>query len=574
MKCVSIAFGTLAGVVLAVAAIPFATWQPALSSWAADGTVTSFTPERYERLRIAAATVAMLLGVAAIQATRSPNALQNWWAARIAGGRDQLHAARDALQHDAVLIGASTLLALGLRLPYADQPLRYDEAYTWLEYASQPLYLGLSLYHDPNNHLGHTLLVHLSSQVFGDAPWALRLPALVAGTMLAPACAVVLRRWGRAAQWIAGLAVAAHPVLIEFSTLARGYALLALLIVALVGLTWNVVRPTGTPHLWCWSTVASLALWTVPTSLYAVAGCLLWLLAQSRAERAQLLAVAKLAALTGLLTVGLYAPVLIFSGPAAILSNPHVQPLPWAEFVDRIPAAVTQTRDFLLLDSPPFVVALGALAVLVALARAPDHHNLRTLTAALLLGTGLTVLQRVHPPARIWIYFVPLTIGLGSIGWATILQASAGLHWLRVLATLLAASAITTPLVRSIATDSIRRSPEGGAFPGARGAAALLHQVQRTDEPVLAACPAHAPLVYYALQFGMNRHDFPARWPPASTAPSLLLVVNQTTGETPAGLLRGFGLPRAWHTARRETLAKEPDWQLVRVTPTVAPRPQ
>src|SRR5205823_10426576 len=80
-----------------------------------------------------------------------------------------------------------TLGALGLRLAFVQQPMRYDEALTFNELASRPLYYGLSYYPDPNNHLLNTLLVHLAYVGLGNQPWVLRLPATLAGVLLVPA---------------------------------------------------------------------------------------------------------------------------------------------------------------------------------------------------------------------------------------------------------------------------------------------------------------------------------------------------------------------------------------------------
>ena len=62
--------------------------------------------------------------------------------------------------------------------------MRYDEALTFNEFASRPLYYGLSYYPDPNNHLLNTLLMHLAFLGLGNQPWVLRLPALAAGVLL------------------------------------------------------------------------------------------------------------------------------------------------------------------------------------------------------------------------------------------------------------------------------------------------------------------------------------------------------------------------------------------------------
>jgi hypothetical protein len=53
---------------------------------------------------------------------------------------------------------AILLLGLTVRLIYIFQPMRYDEAFSFTNYASTPLSLALSSYSYPNNHLFHTLL--------------------------------------------------------------------------------------------------------------------------------------------------------------------------------------------------------------------------------------------------------------------------------------------------------------------------------------------------------------------------------------------------------------------------------
>src|SRR5262249_43061913 len=75
-------------------------------------------------------------------------------------------------------LGIVLVIGTALRLYYSlAEPMRYDEAYTFNEYASPSLYDALSLYTFPNNHIFHSALVHLSILAFGDRPWAVRLPA-------------------------------------------------------------------------------------------------------------------------------------------------------------------------------------------------------------------------------------------------------------------------------------------------------------------------------------------------------------------------------------------------------------
>src|SRR5262245_38990681 len=96
-----------------------------------------------------------------------------------------LRAAIDALRAESAwhLAALLSLVVLGvvLRVRALEQPINYDEAFTYLQYASRPFLIGLSNYSYPNNHLFHTLLVHASIRLFGSALWAIRIPACVAG---------------------------------------------------------------------------------------------------------------------------------------------------------------------------------------------------------------------------------------------------------------------------------------------------------------------------------------------------------------------------------------------------------
>ena len=79
------------------------------------------------------------------------------------------------------------VIAVAIRAFHLNQPMRLDEARTFLDYAIRPLPDAISNYNIPNNHLLHTLLVWLSIRIFGDAEWAIRLPAFVAGVLIVPA---------------------------------------------------------------------------------------------------------------------------------------------------------------------------------------------------------------------------------------------------------------------------------------------------------------------------------------------------------------------------------------------------
>src|SRR5215216_5674591 len=86
-----------------------------------------------------------------------------------------------------LILGGITLIALILRLLDLNQSISYDEAYTFIHFASRPYKHILADYSAPNNHIFHTILVRIAYRLFGAQAWVLRLPAFLAGIFMVPA---------------------------------------------------------------------------------------------------------------------------------------------------------------------------------------------------------------------------------------------------------------------------------------------------------------------------------------------------------------------------------------------------
>ena len=86
-----------------------------------------------------------------------------------------------------VYVAALALVLLAgvvVRAVYLDGPMRYDEATTYDNYVSKPLYVSLANYSTPNNHLLNTALAAVSVTIGGSGPAAVRAPAFVAGVLV------------------------------------------------------------------------------------------------------------------------------------------------------------------------------------------------------------------------------------------------------------------------------------------------------------------------------------------------------------------------------------------------------
>jgi len=230
------------------------------------------------------------------------------------------------------------VIGVVVRAYYLSLPIKYDEAFTFLEYAQQPLRNAISNYSFPNNHILHTLFVHFAVILFGPHEWALRLPAFVFGALVIPATYVLGRMFSKVeAALLAAALVAGSSKLIEYSVNARGYTLLVLCSIALVAIGFHLIR-TATVRAWAaFAVVASLGFFTIPTMLYVYAAVLLWVTASRGPDRVTLrcICIVSLAAFS--ITAVLYLPALLHSGPRALLANPYVHPLRLHELLSQAP---------------------------------------------------------------------------------------------------------------------------------------------------------------------------------------------------------------------------------------------
>jgi|HubBroStandDraft_6_1064221.scaffolds.fasta_scaffold00912_11 hypothetical protein len=245
--------------------------------------------------------------------------------------RRQFHGGTETLlEVSAVFI----VFAIGvfLRLWHLGRPVRFDEAWTYVDFASRPLVLVLSRYPVPNNHLLNTLLVHCSTRLFGNTIFGLRAPAFVAG------CLAILAAWlvgrvlyGSLAGILAAGCVAALPTFIEFSINARGYALQWLSILACMGFAAVLQENPSLKAAWLGLVVAAVAgIYAIPTTLLAVIGIFAWMLGPTvtdgnAAERKQLIRKVVLASVAiALPCMLLYLPPILVSGPAAVAAQSTV----------------------------------------------------------------------------------------------------------------------------------------------------------------------------------------------------------------------------------------------------------
>ena len=122
------------------------------------------------------------------------------------------------------MVAGLTLLAALLSVPSLNSGLWTDEVLTLVHYARLPVAQILTSFPDQNQHMLYSLLAHGSMRIFGEQPWALRLPAVIFGAGSIWALFLLGRRlFGETEALLACALMTVSYHRIWFSQDARGY---------------------------------------------------------------------------------------------------------------------------------------------------------------------------------------------------------------------------------------------------------------------------------------------------------------------------------------------------------------
>lgn len=536
---------------VSVSLVPYDGARTHLDRSARAGVLHEYTPEVHTKLALAlriGACAALMAGLAVWRWRGRLGALCARLGAELGQGWRAVRPQREDLPALLAVL-ALTGLAAGLRLAFLFQPMRYDEAFTCEEYAARPVYVIVSKYDLPNNHVFHSLCVHAARALLGDAPWAVRLPAFLAGVLLVPAAYAAARALhDRATGLVCAALVAGSSVLVEYSTNARGYTLIALCFLLLVRLGCALRRHKSLLGWALFGLLAALGLWTVPTMLFPYGAVVLWLaLARQQRQgttdygRSFLLWLAGSCLVTVVVAGILYAPVLLVSGARALTANPFVAPAGgrwWAE----VPAMLGRTWALWQRDVPAPLAGAVAVGFVAAIMR-PGSRSALLAWTTLGWSAAVVVIQRVVPYERVWLFALPLYLCV----------ASSGLVWLvrlcrapRALPFGIATAASALLAWQVLASGQVESSTETGTLREAAEVAAFLKERMGPDDRVIAWCPSDRPLEYYCRRIGARGRVVASRgWredEPDWRGAHLLAVVNKAHGQTFAALARHYRL--------------------------------
>ncbi len=257
---------------------------------ASDGYFESFTPLLYKQIQVPGLVLEGLIIIffltALFRFSQTRRIILNWqkwvpifWGEFVHDWKKLFLNLKKYLNKNIVVsLVLLALLAFIIRLFLLWQPMDHDESYTSVIFAFEPLYRGLADYHFPNNHVFHTLLVHISYLIFGPQEWAVRLPAFSAGVLLAPLGFILAERWyGKQTAIFAGILIAMTPELIRYSDNARGYSLMAMFTILLF-IAAHYVKRTKNYAAWSLMIIFGvLGFYTLPIMVYPLVILYSWL---------------------------------------------------------------------------------------------------------------------------------------------------------------------------------------------------------------------------------------------------------------------------------------------------------
>lgn len=518
--------------------LPYSAVRSALDQRAGDGSADLYTVALHQRVVTAMSTgvIAALLGLFVLAISRSK--VTAWWRSLIGELGVMLRSLASSLVAFWPALALTGLVATLARWPFMYLPMRFDESYTYLQYASPPLYVTVSKYDAPNNHVLHSVLVWLATRIGGNSPEVIRSPAFLCGVLTAILAAWwVARRTGRWWGMVTGCMVAVSSPLVEYSVNARGYTLVHLLLMWIWVISDEWSHKPSRAGIGVIAVLSTLALWTMPTAIYPliVLGVCIWgSTYQDSPEPLRLKLkweIARAVSVTLILTLLLYAPLLVVSGVSAITSSGQGLFSGLLSWGRSLVASLHETCELLFRDQP--YPAIGVLLAGLAISQ-------RLRKTALWMGIGLTAclfviaIQRVVPPPRTWLFLWPIVCCLGVAGFGDgVRDLSPRWNFAFILSVLLIGG--VWPGVRLLRNNSITTSMETGVCPEAEEIIADLKPLLAPGEPIIAVSPASAPLAYYAARQGLAAAHFFAPTPQQkSPYPAIIIVARDPHQTVPA----------------------------------------
>ncbi|WP_033417686.1 hypothetical protein [Cytophaga aurantiaca] len=215
-------------------------------------------------------------------------------------------------------------------------PVSYDEAYTYLQFTSKSIFVSLSFYPLPNNHVLHSIITNITRYIpFLPILFCLRVSSIVVSFFTWLLCFSFLKKYY--SKHISLLITGISSMLfmsMYYSYMSRGYGLVMLFFVLSFYTSYKIIFENDSRKNWLLFSVSNiLGFFTMPSYLYVFIILNVFILWNNRLQlKKQFL----YNVFTVFVVVILYMPIIIVNGAGALISNRFVAPISRTELMNQL----------------------------------------------------------------------------------------------------------------------------------------------------------------------------------------------------------------------------------------------
>ena len=434
-----------------------------------------------------------------------------------------------------------TLIGISIRFYFINQPVRHDEAITFMSFIRAPLYKSLSDYSSSNNHILHTFFSHFFYLIFGNKLWAIRITTFIFGTLLIPTTYFTGRYfYNKNTAILSASLMAASSPFIEYSTNARGYTLLCFLFLLTLIISKYVLNSNNKFGWLLFAIFSSLGFFTIPTFLYSFGVTVIWLfLSIIFKEKNIKLDLTLLKNLligiinTILFTIVLYSPSLILTTSESGIVKNAIEPHSLPYFFKTLPGWLLKIWQQWNRDIPVVLIIIILIGFFISIIfnKIIKGPKINLFFAVLLSCIPLIIIQRPTMYERIWLFLIPIYFIIASSGIVFILEF--GIKRIKKISLYIipVISLILVIFLNSIAiqSKSVIVSNGEGTLLDAEKITLYLKNELRPNDRILLQCPSEWPMYYYFDKYNISSNFFNSD---INKSTRIFIIVNNLNNQT------------------------------------------
>ncbi|NDV77630.1 hypothetical protein [Dysgonomonas sp. 511] len=293
----------------------------------------------------------------------------------------------------------------------------FDESYTYFHFVDKPVYYCMFHYPFPNNHILHSLLMHLANLLPIPDP-LIRLRVFV---IIGSICTWLItyyftnKYYGqKVAMFISGL----FPMMafsISFGFFSRGYYLILLFFIICLFAAYDIVKNNNSRRGWIMFSISSiLGFYTMPSFLYPflTVNAIIFVFNYKNIKKQILYN-----AITGTSVFLLYLPIIIFDGIEVLIGNDIVRPIGRFTVLKRLPEFLYSLIS-VASGIKGWIILIALIVSLALLIKKRDRSNLIIFAILAAAPFGLLILHGVIPFERTFAYYSFIIIFLIGISFS------------------------------------------------------------------------------------------------------------------------------------------------------------